>query len=94
MLRIHRSVYFLLLVTVCLNCGCGTAPRTSNPAGAATFPAVVFSDVHFNPLDTPAHDSVMRGDECRSRGPASSPLDFDAVLSCGAWSPHSDWYTK
>jgi sphingomyelin phosphodiesterase acid-like 3 len=58
-LRIHSHFGFLLLVTVCLNCGCGSSPRTNNPATAATFPAVVFSDVHFNPLDTPAQCQAL-----------------------------------
>ena len=54
MLRIHSHFCFLLWVTICLNCGCGSSPRSNNPATTATFPAVVFSDVHFNPLDVPA----------------------------------------
>lgn len=53
MSRIHGYFCFLLLVTICLSCGCGSSPRANNAATAATFPAVVFSDIHFNPLDTP-----------------------------------------
>jgi sphingomyelin phosphodiesterase acid-like 3 len=48
-----------LLVAVGLNCGCGSSPDNNIPASAATFPAVVFSDVHFNPLDTPTQCQAL-----------------------------------
>jgi sphingomyelin phosphodiesterase acid-like 3 len=45
--------FFAVLGCVCVNSGCGTPAKTGDPA-AATFPVVVFSDVHFNPYDNPA----------------------------------------
>ena len=59
MSRIHRYSYFLLLITIGLSCGCGSSPRTNNAATATTFPAVVFSDIHFNPLDTPTQCQAL-----------------------------------
>jgi hypothetical protein len=46
MLETSRSLLVLILLNVCLLCGCGN-DSTSKSAGS--FPVVVFSDVHFNP---------------------------------------------
>lgn len=48
MLRLSRCAFFLVLVSVCLSCGCGVG---TNNTPINTFPVVVFSDIHFNPFD-------------------------------------------
>jgi sphingomyelin phosphodiesterase acid-like 3 len=45
-----RCIFFFVLVTACLSCGCGVGTN-STPTPANSFPAVVFSDIHFNPFD-------------------------------------------
>jgi len=50
MLKIPRSICFLVLVNICLICGCGSETSTNS---SNNFPAVVFSDVHFNPFYDP-----------------------------------------
>lgn len=59
MLRTSRYLLCLALVSVCLNCGCGTRARSDHPVPATTFSVVVFSDFHFNPLDTPTQCPVL-----------------------------------
>ena len=46
MLKMSRSLFFLLSVSFCLVCGCGNGTTAINN----NFPVVVFSDVHFNPF--------------------------------------------
>ncbi|MFA5799426.1 MAG: metallophosphoesterase [Candidatus Peribacteraceae bacterium] len=43
MLKTSRRMIFLVLAGICLTCGCGSGT-------SATYPVVVFSDVHFNPF--------------------------------------------
>ena len=59
MLRASSYLFFLVLVSVCMNSGCGTPAQSSSPATPATFPVVVFSDIHFNPLDTPSNCQAL-----------------------------------
>lgn len=46
-------MFILLVVIVCLNCGCDNGTHHTSPP-AATIPVVVFSDVHFNPFYDPS----------------------------------------
>ena len=58
MLKAHRSIILLVLITVCLICGCGNDNKSNN-----NFRAVVFSDVHFNPLyDTTLYPQLVAKD--------------------------------
>lgn len=50
MLKISRSVFFPVLASICLICGCGN-DSTTTYATNNTFQAVVFSDIHFYPFD-------------------------------------------
>ena len=45
MAKLSRPIFLILLITLCLNCGCGSGNTGDK------FPAVVFSDIHFNPYD-------------------------------------------
>jgi hypothetical protein len=49
--KTSRYLFFLVLLSVFLNCGCGPRFSTANNTSTPTFPVVVFSDIHFNPLD-------------------------------------------
>ncbi|MBA3915862.1 MAG: metallophosphoesterase [Acidobacteriales bacterium] len=51
--RTPKYSLYLVLVTIVLTCACGTESNNT-PAAAQTFPVVVFSDFHFNPLDQPS----------------------------------------
>ena len=51
MLKVARCILFLLLLNLCLFCGCSS--DTSYPV-SNSFSAVVFSDIHFNPFYDPA----------------------------------------
>ena len=45
---LSRCAFVLVLLIIFLSCGCGV---TAAPAPPNSFPAVVFSDIHFNPFD-------------------------------------------
>jgi 3',5'-cyclic AMP phosphodiesterase CpdA len=60
MSTISRSIFFIMLLTSCLICGCssGTNNITTN-----NYPVVVFSDVHFNPFyDTSLFQQLVAKD--------------------------------
>jgi len=46
-------MFIHMVVIVCLTCGCDNGTHHTSPP-AATFPVVVFSDVHFNPFYDPS----------------------------------------
>jgi hypothetical protein len=50
MLKIPRCIFYLVLVNICLICGCGSCTKNTNN----NFNVVVFSDVHFNPFYDPS----------------------------------------
>jgi hypothetical protein len=52
MLKISRSIFFLVLVSSCLIFGCGSGSGINNTNN--NFPVVVFSDVHFNSFYDPS----------------------------------------
>jgi sphingomyelin phosphodiesterase acid-like 3 len=51
MLKFPRCIIFLVLLSICLTCGCSGGTSTTNNNN---FPVVVFSDVHFNPFYDPS----------------------------------------
>lgn len=51
MLKISREIFFLMLVTVCLICGCSSDTSINTNK---SLPLLVFSDVHFNPYYDPS----------------------------------------
>jgi len=51
MSKIFRGIFFLVLVSSCLICGCSSSNDNNNTT--TNFPVVVFSDVHFNPFYDP-----------------------------------------
>jgi sphingomyelin phosphodiesterase acid-like 3 len=55
MLKFFRGIFFLVLVSNCLICGCSSGNGSgTNPTNNNNFPVVVFSDVHFNPFYDPS----------------------------------------
>ena len=50
MLKFPHCIIFLVLLSICLTCGCSSGTSTTNN----NFPVVVFSDVHFNPFYDPS----------------------------------------
>ena len=50
MLKILRRIFYLVLLNICLICGCGSCTQNTDN----NFNVVVFSDVHFNPYYDPA----------------------------------------
>ena len=71
MLRTSRLILFLVLVNVVFSGGCGVSTSAPPPVSEPTFPVVVFSDIHFNPLDDPTL--------CHSLD-AADPSDWAAIL--------------
>jgi sphingomyelin phosphodiesterase acid-like 3 len=53
MFRTSRLLLLLMLVNVGLSGGCGISTSAPPPTNEPTFPVIVFSDIHFNPLDDP-----------------------------------------
>ena len=97
MLKMSRSLLFLLLVNFCLICGCGDG---STPITSTKFPVVVFSDVHFNPfydksLSMRLTPRMPAGGRVFSRIRASQRLRNGAVTPttlCLCW--HSPAYIR
>src|ERR1035437_5788506 len=52
MLKIFHWIFFLVLVTICLICGCSSG--TTNNSTANNYPVVAFSDIHFSPFYDPS----------------------------------------
>jgi sphingomyelin phosphodiesterase acid-like 3 len=52
MLKIFHGIFFLVLVTICLICGCSSG--TTNNSTANNYPVVAFSDIHFSPFYDPS----------------------------------------
>ena len=71
MLRTSRLICFLVLVNVVFSGGCGVSTSAPPPVSEPTFPVVVFSDIHFNPLDDPTL--------CHSLD-AADPSDWAGIL--------------
>lgn len=56
-----RRIFFLVLVIICLICGCSSGSGTNITNN--NFPVVVFSDVHFNPFyDTSLFPALVAAD--------------------------------
>ena len=87
MLKISRYIFILVLVPICLICGCGgssgsTATTTKN------FPVVVFSDVHFNPFYDP---SLFPALVAADAGDWASIFQTSSITAPSAWGADTNY---
>ena len=84
MSKISRGIFFLVLVTNCLICGCSTSTGTADK----NVSVVVFSDVHFNPFYDPA---LFKQLVAKDSGGWATVFQTSSITTPSAWGSDTNY---